>query len=99
MDPVTGKCRWRNTLQEEDIRLPYFKLSDRLSMLGVDLTWSWQTTRKINCDELKERVRTIIGAWKLGRQVSLICRPFSLSTYCLGKVWFRTGVVDLREGD
>ena len=29
----------------------------------------------------------------------LVCRPFSLNTYCLSKVWFRTSSVDLRAGD
>ena len=29
----------------------------------------------------------------------LVCRPFSLNTYCLSKVWFRTGSVDMRAGD
>ena len=54
-DPVAGKCRvlalgrWRNVLQQEDIGHPYLKLHDSLSMLGVELTASWQSTRKINC--------------------------------------------------
>ena len=40
-DSVRGKCkvlalgRWRNTLQQEDIPQPHFRLSDRLSMLNV----------------------------------------------------------------
>ena len=29
----------------------------------------------------------------------LVSRPFSINTYCLSKVWFRTGSVDLRAGD
>ena len=29
----------------------------------------------------------------------LVSRPFSINTYCLSKVWFRTGSVDLRVGD
>ena len=29
----------------------------------------------------------------------IACRPFSVNTYCLRKVWFRTSSVDLREGD
>ena len=31
--------------------------------------------------------------------MSLICRPFSLNSFCLSKVWFRTHSVDLRQGD
>ena len=57
-DSVRGKCkvlalgRWRNTLQQEDIGQPHFRLSDRLSMVGVELMASWQQTRKVNNDEL-----------------------------------------------
>ena len=57
-DRVTGKCkvlplgRWRNTLQQEDIGHPHFRLTDRLSMVGVELLASWQQTRKVNNDEL-----------------------------------------------
>ena len=29
----------------------------------------------------------------------LVCRPFSVNSYCLSKVWFRTHSVDLRVGD
>ena len=53
-DAVKGKCkvlplgRWRNSLQQEDIGQPHFRLSDRLSMVGVELMASWQQTRKLN---------------------------------------------------
>ena len=75
------------------------KLSDQLSMVGVELTASWQSTRKVNCDELRNRVKNTIGAWKSGKHMPLVCRPFSLNSYCLSKVWFRTSSVDLRQGD
>ena len=29
----------------------------------------------------------------------MVARPFSINTYCLSKVWFRTSSLDLREGD
>ena len=38
--------RWRNSLQQEDIPFQHLKLSDSLSMVGVELTASWQSTRK-----------------------------------------------------
>ena len=47
-DPIVGKCRvlalgrWRNVLQQKDIGYPYLKLHESLSMLGVELTASWQ---------------------------------------------------------
>ena len=104
-DPVSGKCkvlplgRWRRSLQQEDISFPYMKLCDSLSMVGVELTASWQTSRKLNNDELQKRVQSCIGSWKSGKFMPLVSRPFSLNTYCTSKVWFRTGSVDLRVGD
>ena len=104
-DSVRGKCkvlalgRWRNTLQQEDIAQPHFRLSDRLSMVGVELLASWQQSRKVNNDELLSRVKSTIGSWKSGKFLPLVCRPFSINTYCLSKVWFRTHSVDLRAGD
>ena len=104
-DPVAGKCkvlplgRWRNSLQQEDIGLPHLKLCESLSMVGVELAASWQTTRRINNDDLKVRVQNCIGSWRSGKHLPLVCRPFSINTYCLSKVWFRTCCVDLRAGD
>ena len=65
-DRLTGKCkvlplgRWRNSLQQEDIPCPYLKLSDSLSMVGVEPTASWQSTRKLNNDDLQVRVNKCI---------------------------------------
>ena len=104
-DPVSGKCkvlplgRWRGTLQQEDILYPYMKLCDTLEMVGVDLTANWQASRRINNDDLLSRVQRCIGAWKSGKFMPLVSRPFSINTYCLSKVWFRAGSVDMRVGD
>ena len=104
-DPITAKCkvlplgRWRNTLQQEDIGLPHLKLCDSLSMVGVELSANWQTTRKLNNDELQDKVQKCMGSWKSGKFLPLVCRPFSVNTYCLSKVWFRAGSVDLRACD
>ena len=70
-----------------------------LSMVGVELTASWVTTRKLNNDELQKRVQSSIGSWKSGKFMPHVSRPFSINTYCTSKVWFRTGSVDLRMGD
>ena len=104
-DPVAGKCqvlplgRWRRSLQQEDIPFPYMKLCETLAMVGVHLTASWQATRKLNNDELQNKVNTCIGSWKSGKFMPLVSRPFSINTYCTSKVWFRTGSVDLRVAD
>ena len=68
-------------------------------MVGVDLTASWQTTRKMNMDEIQTRVQRCISSWKSGKFLPLVSRPFSLNTYCSSKVWFRTSSVDMRAGD
>ena len=102
---MSGKCkvlplgRWRNTLQQEDIGFPHLRITDQLSMVRVELTASWQKTRKINNDDLQARVQNCVGAWKSGKHLPLVSRPYSLNTYCMSKVWFRTSSVDMREGD
>ena len=66
---------------------------------SVELSVKWQTTRKLNNDELQEKVQKCMGSWKSGKFLPLVCRPFSVNTYCLSKVWFRAGSVDLRASD
>ena len=44
-------------------------------------------------------MNSCIGSWKAGKFMPLVCRPFSINTYCTSKVWFRTGSVDLRVAD
>ena len=100
-----GKCavlalgKWRRTLKQEHIGFPYLQLADSLAMVGVVLTPTWQLTRKINCEEVVSRVKNTIGAWKAGKFMPLVSRPFSLNTYALSKAYFRLGSVDLRNDD
>ena len=104
-DPIAGKCKvlplgkWRTTLKQEDIGLPYMKICDTLSMVGVELTATWINTRKINNEILLKKVQTCINSWKSGKFMPLICRPFSVNTYCSSKIWFKTCSVDLRVCD
>ena len=76
-DPLVGKCkvlplgRWRNSLQQEDIGYPYLKLCDSLSYVGVELTASWQSTRKLN-NELQTIVQNCINSWKSGKCMPLV---------------------------
>ena len=60
---------------------------------------SWQQTRKVNNDELLVRVKNTVGAWKSGTFLQLVCRPFSINSYCYSKVWFCTHSLDLRVCD
>ena len=104
-DPTVGKCkflplgRWRGTLQQEDIPLRYMVLSDSLEMVGVELKASWLQTRKANGDIIQNRLSNIVNVWKSGKFMDLSCRPWSLNTYALTKVWFRCHTVDLRVSD
>ena len=104
-DPSVGKCkflplgRWRGTLQQEDIPLRYMVLSESLEMVGVELKATWLQTRKVNGDIVQTRVSNTINAWKSGKFMDLSCRPWSLNTYALTKVWFKCHTVDLRVSD
>ena len=104
-DPATKKCkflplaRWRGTLQQEDIPCSYMSLSDHLDMIGVELRATWTQTRKCNGDILQSRVDNTIKLWKAGKFMDLSMRSWSLNTYCLTKIWFRTHSVDFRVQD
>ena len=104
-DPVKGKCkvlllgRWKGMVEQEDIGYRHLRITDSLAFVGVHLQATWQKTRKQNNDELIDRVKGTVGAWKSGKFMPLICRPFSLNSYALSKVWFRTHSVDMRAGD
>ena len=104
-DPASGKVkflslgRWRGTLKQEDIPVKYIALSDYLDMLGVTMKATFTQTRKVNCDDITEKVRRLIGSWKGGRFIPLSQRPFSVNAFALPLVWFRCHSLDLREGD
>ena len=89
-----GKCavlalgKWRRTLKQEHIGFPYLQLADSLAMVGVVLTPTWQTTRKINCDEVVSRVKNTIASWKAGKFMPLVSRPFSVNIYALSKAYW-----------
>ena len=103
--PASNKCkvlalgRWKGTLQQEDIPLPYLKLTEHLDFLGCRLYANYCATRRENGDILKSRVKSLVGSWKAGKFLPLTSRPWSLNTYCLPKLWYRTGCLDMRVGD
>ena len=68
-------------------------------MLGVKLKATFTQTRKVNGDEMTEKVTNLIGSWRGGRHMPMSQRPWSVNTYALPLVWYRCHVVDLREGD
>ena len=104
-DPATEKCkflalgRWKGVLTQEDIPLPYLKLTEHLDYLGCKLFANFPTTRKENGQILKKKVQDQVGSWKAGKFLPLTSRPWSLNTYCLSKLWYRTACLDLNVGD
>ena len=74
----------------------YIALSDHLDMIGVRLLATATKTRKVNGDILVDKIRNTIGGWKWGKFMPLTMRPFSLNSYCLSKLWFRCGSINLR---
>ena len=104
-DPLNKKCkflplgRWRNSLQQTDIPCNYMTISDHLDMVGVTLTASWSKTRKVNGDALQLCVKNTIQPWKAGKFLPVTQRGWSINSYALSKVWFRTRCIDLRVCD
>ena len=104
-DPSAGKVkflplgRWKGNLTQEDLPHQYVQLSDHLDFVGVELRATFQQTRKVNGDQLQERVKNTVGPWKAGRFMPLTLRPFSANTYALSKVWFKCSCVNLRIQD
>ena len=77
----------------------YIVLSDHLDMLGVKLKSTVTQTRKVNCDELRERFANLVGSWRAGRHMPLTQRPWSLNCYALPILWYRCHCLDMRVGD
>ena len=104
-DPLNMKCkflplgRWRNTLQQSDIPCDYMTLSDHLDMVGVTLMATWTQTKKANGDALQQRIENTIRPWKAGKFMPITQRGWSLNSYALSKVWFKTHCIDLRVCD
>ena len=62
-DPASNKCkilalgRWKGQLQQEDIPLPYLRLTEHLDYLGVRLYANYSTTRRENGEILKQKIK------------------------------------------
>ena len=104
-DPASGKVkflplgRWKGTLTQEDLPLNYIAISEHLDMIGVVLKATHTQTRIANGDILKDKVKNTIGHWKGGKFMPLNLRCLSVNNYCLPKIWFKCGSVDLKIGD
>ena len=104
-DPKTEKCKilllgkWIGIVKQNDIPLNFLKISDHMDMLGVKLYAKYVTTRQQNGEDLIKIVKNKIDLWKTGKFVPLTSRPWSLNTYILSKIWYRTSSIDSKEGD
>ena len=104
-DPANMKCkflplgRWWNTLQQSDIPCNYMTLADHLDMLGVTLKATWSQTRKVNGDALQQKISNTVNPWKAGKFMPITQRGWSVNSFALSKVWFRTRCFNLRECD
>ena len=93
-DPSSNKCkflplgRWKGSLEQEDIPLPYLKITDHLDYLGCKLYANYSATRRENGEILKQRIREQLNSWKAGKFMPMTLRPWSLNTYCLPKLWY-----------
>ena len=95
-DPNNMKCkflalgRWRNTLQQTDIPCNYMTLSDHSDMVGVTLMASWAKTRKVNGEAIQKQIENTIRPWKSGKSMPVTQRGWTLNSFALSKIWFRT---------
>ena len=64
-DPASNKCkflalgRWKGTLEQDDIPLPYLKLTDHLDFLGCKLFANYGATRRENGELLRSKVNKL----------------------------------------
>ena len=104
-NPLSGKVKflplggWRSTLKQSALPVNYIVISEHLDMVGVELRATITQTRKCNGEKLVQSIENITGAWKGGKFMPLVLRGHSINTYCLSKLWFRCGSVDLKSGD
>ena len=101
-DPGSGKvtflplCRWRGTLQQEDIPFNFIQLTDQLEFVGVSLTSSFTSTRKVNCDLIETRVKNTINPWKGGKFAECVLRAHSVNCHGFSRAWFKSSSIPLR---
>ena len=91
--------RWRGTLQPDDLPVNYIKISEHLDMLGVKIKATYAQTKRINCDEMYDKLSNLTRVWKSGRYMPLSMRSWSLNSFALPLLWYKAHCIDMREGD
>ena len=103
-DPATRKCqiltlgRW-SAWKQEDSPLDFMSVVDQLCFLGLKLCRSSAKTRAVNGEDLTKRVKMAIAVYKNGRHSPLICRPYTINTYVMSKISYRSSIINLRSQD
>ena len=103
-DPGQDKCKvlllgnWKH-LKQEDIPVNYLRISEFLDMLGVTIMATFTQTRKVNGDKLQKKYSDTVNPWRVGRFMPITERGWSLNTYALSKVWYKSHCVPLRAAD
>ena len=104
-DPTSQKCKflplgkWRTSLKQEDVPLPYLRLTESLDYLGCKLCATYQASKKENGIILVKKINDLISCWKSGKFLPLTSRPWSLNSFCLSKIWYRLACLEVKVGD
>ena len=101
-DPSTRKCqiltlgRW-SSWKQQDSPLNFMSVVDQLCFLDLKLCRSSAKTRAINGEDLTKKVKMAVAVYKSGRHSPLICRPFTINTFVMSKIAYRSSIVNLRS--
>ena len=103
-NPETKKCqiltlgKW-STWKQSDSPLPYMEVVDHLNFLGVTLARTSSKSRAINSEILSKKVKSTMAMYKAGRHSPLVCRPYTVNTFVMSKICYRSSIINLRSKD
>ena len=103
-DPSSMKCsmltlgKWSNWTQSQS-PIEYIAVVQELNFLGVLLGKTTAKSRAANGDFLTKKIKTTMAAFKAGRHMPLVCRPFAINTYILSKLAYKGAVFNMRRQD
>ena len=86
-DPNSQKCKvmpigpWKKWLTQENVPLPFLKVSDHLEILGAKFYESWSKTRNNIGENLVEIVKRKANKWSGGRFYELLQKPHIVNTW------------------
>ena len=104
-DPSSQKCKvmpvgpWKRWLTQENIPLPFLRVTDHLEILGAKFFESWSKTKNYIGENLVEIVKNKANKWKGGRFYELLQKPHIVNTWMFSNLWYNASVIDLKCGD